>query len=48
MRQMCLALMCGFLLVVPGLALADEGMTEGSAPGAPGSADGLRNGLRPP
>ena len=31
MRQIGLALMCGFLLVVPGLALADEGMTEGSA-----------------
>ena len=31
MRQVCLALMCGFLLVVPGLTLADEGMAEGSA-----------------
>lgn len=32
MRQVCLALMCGFLLVVPGLTLANEGgMTEGSA-----------------
>ena len=31
MRQACLALMCGLLLVVPGLILANEGMTEGSA-----------------
>lgn len=32
MRQVCLALMCGFLLAIPALALANEGgMTEGSA-----------------
>ena len=31
MRQMWLALACGFLLVVPGLTPADEGMTLGSA-----------------
>ena len=31
MRQVCLALMCGFLLVIPGLTLANEGMTDGSA-----------------
>ena len=31
MRQMWLALTCGFLLAVPGLTLANEGMTEGSA-----------------
>ena len=32
MRQVCLALMCGFLLAVPALTLAKEGgMTEGSA-----------------
>jgi len=30
-RQMWLALTCGFLLAVPGLTLANEGMTEGSA-----------------
>ena len=31
MRQICVALVCGFLLAVPALALADEGMTLGSA-----------------
>lgn len=32
MRQVCLALICGFLLAVPGLTLANEGgMTAGSA-----------------
>lgn len=31
MRQMWLALTCGFLLVAPGPILADEGMTLGSA-----------------
>ena len=31
MRQFCLVLTCGFLLSVPGLTLANEGMTEGSA-----------------
>ena len=31
MRQVCVALVCGFLLAVPGLIVADEGMTIGSA-----------------
>ena len=31
MRHVCVALVCGFLLAVPGLIVADEGMTIGSA-----------------
>ena len=31
MRHVCVALVCGFLLAVPGLVVADEGMTIGSA-----------------
>ena len=31
MWHVCLALVCGFLLAVPGLIVADEGMTLGSA-----------------
>ena len=31
MRHVCVALVCGFLLAMPGLIAADEGMTIGSA-----------------
>ncbi len=41
MRQVWFALICGFLFAVPGLTLANEGMTEGGAldPSAPQPTD---------